>query len=90
MNDYPGEVIVRGSAAGFAQEIIAGPHRMTAEALERHRVRFVLWSVWLDVPRDKLFETNTLAPIRSYLRTHYRVVKTFTDDDFEQVWERGQ
>ncbi len=60
------------------------------EALERHRVRFVLWSVWLDVPRDKLFETKTLAPIRSYLRTHYRVVKTFTDDDFEQVWERGQ
>ncbi len=31
MNGHPGEVIVRGSAAGFAQEIIAGPHRMTAD-----------------------------------------------------------
>ena len=31
MNGNPGEVIVRGSAAGFAQEIIAGPHRMTAD-----------------------------------------------------------
>ncbi len=24
-------VVVRGSAAGFAQEIVAGPHRMTAD-----------------------------------------------------------
>ncbi len=31
MNGHSGEVIVRGSAAGFAQEIIAGPHRMTAD-----------------------------------------------------------
>ncbi len=31
MNGHPGEVIVRGSAAGFAQEILAGPHRMTAD-----------------------------------------------------------
>src|SRR5579862_7790938 len=26
-----GSVVVRGSAAGFAQEILAGPHRMTAD-----------------------------------------------------------
>jgi uncharacterized OsmC-like protein len=26
-----GSVIVRGSAAGFAQEIVAGPHRMSAD-----------------------------------------------------------
>ncbi len=25
------EVVVRGSAAGFAQEILAGPHRLTAD-----------------------------------------------------------
>src|SRR5690242_8724706 len=25
------QVVVRGSAAGFAQEILAGPHRMTAD-----------------------------------------------------------
>jgi uncharacterized OsmC-like protein len=31
MNGHPGAVIVRGSAAGFAQEIIAGPHRMMAD-----------------------------------------------------------
>jgi putative redox protein len=27
----PGEVVVRGSAAGFAQEIFAGPHRLQAD-----------------------------------------------------------
>jgi len=27
----PGEVVVRGSAAGFEQEILAGRHRLTAD-----------------------------------------------------------
>jgi uncharacterized OsmC-like protein len=30
-SDKRREVVVRGSAAGFAQEIFAGPHRMTAD-----------------------------------------------------------
>ncbi len=55
-------------------------------ALEKHRVRYVLWSVWLDLRDDRNPAGDHLGPLRAYLRTHYRVVKTFPD--FEQVWER--
>jgi len=54
-------------------------------SLERHRVRFVLWSLLLDVPREKPAGDH-LEPLREYLREHYRVAHTFSD--FAQVWER--
>ncbi len=59
-------------------------------ALEMHRVRFVFWSVWLDVPGDYRPEGDHLGPLRSYLRQHYHVVTTFSDADFEQAWERNR
>lgn len=60
------------------------------ESLEERRVRFALWSVWLDVPGDYRPEGDHLGPLRAYLRTHYHVVRIFSDADYEQVWERNQ
>lgn len=59
------------------------------ESLERHQVRFVLWSVWLDVPFGYRTQGDHLKPLRAYLLEHYHVVKTFATADFEQVWERN-
>jgi len=61
--------------------------RNVVEALEMNRVRFVEWSLELDLPREYTPAADHLGPLRSYLRTHYRVVKTFADSD--QVWERS-
>ena len=60
------------------------------EALEKYRVRFVFWSVWLDIPGASHPEGDHLGPLRRYLRQHYHVVTTFSDADFEQVWQRNQ
>ncbi len=60
------------------------------EALERHRVRFVVWSAWLDVPQINPGQGDHLAPLRVYLHTHYHPVKSFTDPDFEEAWERSR
>jgi len=66
------------------------------DALERYRVRFVLWSVWLDVPKprpghnpDPTFNGAQLEPLRAYLREQYHPIAAFTDDAFQQVWERN-
>ncbi len=66
--------------------------RETLLSLENKRVRYVLWSVWLDVPypdRPGPFDAARLAPIREYLRAHYRLVRNFGEPDYEQVWERN-
>ena len=54
-------------------------------ALERERVRYVLWYVGLDSPPADA--QDHLAPLRAYLFSRYRMVKTFGDGD--QVWERN-
>jgi hypothetical protein len=59
--------------------------RAVIETLEKYRVRFVLWSLHLDVPTGSLVSYH-LAPLRTYLRHHYRVLESF--EDFDQVWER--
>ena len=64
--------------------------RNVVDSLEKHTVRFVFWSVWLDIPDDQHREGDHLQPLRAYLREHYHVVKLFPDDDYEQVWERNQ
>jgi hypothetical protein len=58
------------------------------EGLERHQARYVLWSPsWAEsiepweAPAD-----NHLAPLRDYMRRHYRMIKVF--DNSEEVWER--
>ena len=58
-------------------------------ALQKHQVRLVLWSVWLDLPLQLPFERNRLAPLRNYLLAHYHIVKTFGAPDYEDVWERN-
>ncbi len=60
--------------------------QIVLEALEKHRVRFVLWPVWLDLPEEHHRTDDHLGPLRAYLHDNYRVVKTFGDGD--QVWER--
>ena len=54
-------------------------------SLEKQRVRFVLWSLVLDVPRGNQVDDN-LGPLRKYLREHYRPVQTFSD--LSEIWER--
>ena len=58
--------------------------RNLVEGLERHQVRFVSWYHGLDDPQ---VEGNHLAPLRSYLQSHYRVAKSF--DNGHIMWERN-
>ena len=60
--------------------------RGVEEALEKRRVRWVLWSVELDLTQGIRWREDHLSPLRAYLRDRYRVVKTFSDG--AQVWER--
>lgn len=61
------------------QQIIAG--------LEEHEVRLVYWMPMLDLPPGRSASPGDhLEPLRSYLRDHYQVVKTFTNRNY--VWER--
>jgi len=55
------------------------------EGLEQRRVRFVLWSLRLDMHQWNSTAADHLGPLRLYLRTHYRVVKVFSDGG--QAWE---
>jgi hypothetical protein len=57
------------------------------EMLEKYRVRFVMWSAWLDVPRKPGGNPRELAALRAYLRAHYHLVRRFVDDQ-EEAWER--
>jgi hypothetical protein len=60
--------------------------RKVIDGLEKHHVRFVLWQVDLYPGVVSSPSVNNLGPLIAYLKTHYRVVKTFSDS--EQVWER--
>ena len=61
------------------QKIIAG--------LEEHQVRLVYWKQSLDLPPGRpILAGDHLEPLRSYLRDHYQVVKTFAQGNY--VWER--
>ena len=58
------------------------------EGLERYQVRFVLWWPELDLPEDaNQPAADHLGPLRGYIRSHYRVVKTF--EDGSQIWNRS-
>ena len=59
------------------------------EMIEKHRVRFVMWSAWLDVPRSPGADGSAERPLRAYLRAHYHPVREF-DDQFEEAWERNR
>lgn len=56
-------------------------------ALEKHRVRFVLWWTGLDVPDELHPQADHLAPLRSYLGTHYHPVSDFPGS--HELWERS-
>lgn len=56
------------------------------QALEARRVRLVLWTSALDIPREASPASDHLGPLRADLRSHYHVVKTFAGGD--QIWER--
>jgi hypothetical protein len=63
--------------------------RSVVEMLDKHRVRFVIWSAWLDVPREASPGRDPLGPLRAYLHAHYHAVKSFSDADLQQAWERN-
>jgi len=56
------------------------------DALDKKRVRYVLWAQSQDVARSAR-EHDNLPPLRAYLSRHYHVVETFADGD--QAWERN-
>jgi hypothetical protein len=56
------------------------------ETLEKKRVRWVAWDRGLDDPGGL---DDHLQPLRSYLRTHYHLAKSFYDGE-EQILERNQ
>ena len=62
--------------------------RDVVDSLERHRVRFVLWTLVLELPdpRDAPGGDH-LGPLRAYLRAHYHVAKTIAADEW--IWERN-
>lgn len=55
-------------------------------ALEARRVPLVLWGPNVEIQRQVPYSHDHLAPLRTYLRSNYHVVKTFPDG--EQMWER--
>ncbi len=58
-------------------------------SLERRRVRFVLWQIWLGFPQHSPSNTSILDPLRSYLRSRYHITRGFGAPDYEEVWERN-
>jgi hypothetical protein len=60
------------------------------EALEREKVRFVVWSAFLDVRRTISADKDNLGPLRAYLQSHYHAVKSFSDSTLEEAWERSR
>jgi hypothetical protein len=56
------------------------------QALQQGRVRWAVWTAWLDAPTAHESHGDHLAPLRAYLRDHYRIAKTFRDGD--EAWER--
>jgi hypothetical protein len=59
------------------------------QVLERGRIHYVvLWDFTLEIPEAGHAAGNHLGPLITYLETHYRVVKTFTNGDL--VWERNE
>ncbi len=56
------------------------------EGLEKHQVRFILWSTSLDFPDQMRPWGYHLGPLRAYMGNHYHVVKTFGES--VQIWER--
>jgi len=62
----------------------------TVEALEKHKVRFILWDPYfLEYTYEPRYPGDHLNPLRLYLRKHYRVVKLFRDSSYE-VWRRDK
>lgn len=57
------------------------------EALDRHRVRYILWETDFETSSASGKEDSHLEPLREYLHAHYRVVATLTG--LNQVWERS-
>jgi hypothetical protein len=62
--------------------------RNAVAMLDKHTVRFVMWSAWLDVPRRPGAD-GSIAPLRAYLRAHYHPVKEF-DEQYAEAWERNR
>ena len=61
----------------------------TILGLKQHEVHYILWSPReLDtIPDWAAPSEDHLGPLRDYLHSHYRVVKTFTNSD--EIWERN-
>jgi len=61
----------------------------TIRGLETHRVKYIYWSSKLDMPPEMPHNRNHLAPLKAYLLSHYRLVKSIDGNDYHRsFWER--
>jgi hypothetical protein len=56
--------------------------QQTIQGLEKHPVKYVYWPSILDMPPEAGQSAGHLAPLRTYLQSHYQIVKTIEGDDF--------
>jgi hypothetical protein len=58
------------------------------QSLEETQVKYVLWYAGLSVSNAQQPSGDHLNPLREYLRSHYRLVDTFSNGD--RIFERQQ
>lgn len=64
--------------------------RQTIQALEKYPVKYVYWSSIFDMAPWVAGATNQLAPLRTYLTSHYYLAKSIEADDCDRsFWEIG-
>jgi hypothetical protein len=70
------------TTAGQVQDAIAG--------LERNQTRYIAWTTsYLDsIPNWENPSDAHLQPLRDYIRSHYEVVKVFSDPG-DEIWQRN-
>lgn len=63
--------------------------RETIRSLEKYHVKYVYWASILDMPPEVPHSRNHLAPLRAYLLSHYRLVKSIEGNDYRRsFWEK--
>jgi hypothetical protein len=71
-----------GTGIGTRPEFV----QRSIEQLDERRVRYILWSQLLDPADNRDLSTDSLSPLRAYLRGHYKRVQVFANR--EEIWER--
>ena len=66
-----------------------GQIQQTIQDLKKYHVKYIYWSSNFDLPPATGHGANNVAPLRAYLLSHYRLVKSFEGDDCARsFWEK--